>query len=133
MEQNAKDAAKMIINHISNAIENGKKTFMCPVCKHKNVCKKIEEVEERCSDFEDATLYQRYSSIHHFFQPIFDWIKFHYPAGEVKFIVDHNSAKMMIEHGPSVFSKDILGNTNFEKLNDNKENKEKENNKNDCK
>lgn len=98
------DAAKVAIE---NVIENNKKVFLCRSCAHKNVCKKIDEKEENCSDFMDATDYQKYASIYHFFDPIFDWMKFHYPAGDVKFIVDHNSAKMFLEYKPCVFSKEI--------------------------
>lgn len=123
MEINKNEIKETIMNKVSEYFENEKKTFFCPSCAHKNVCKKIEESDSQCSDFYDATTYQRYSSIYHFFQPIFDWIKFHYPAGEVKFIVDHNSAKMMIEHGPAVFSKEIQASVNFakEKLEDKKQ------------
>ena len=98
---------RKILGAVKNTMENSKKSFLCPICSHKNVCNKIEITEKQCADFVDATTYQRYSSIHHMFQPVFAWIKHHYPAGEVKFIVDHNSARMLIEHGPCVFSKEI--------------------------
>lgn len=98
------EAAKGVIE---NAIGNNKKVFFCRSCAHKNVCKKIEENEENCSDFMDDTDYQKYASIYHFFDPIFDWMKFHYPAGDVKFIVDRNSAIMFLEYKPCVFSKEI--------------------------
>ena len=101
MDENA------ILNAVKNKIENSKKAFLCRNCAHRNVCKKIEDKEEKCGDFMDATTYKQYASIYHFFDPIFDWIKFHYPAGEVKFIVDHNSAKMFLEYKPCVFSKEI--------------------------
>lgn len=96
-----------ILKAVQNAMENRKNTFLCRSCAHKNVCKRIEEKEENCSDFMDATTYKQYASIYHFFDPIFDWMKFHYPAGEVKFIVDNNSAKMFLEYKPCVFSKEI--------------------------
>lgn len=88
-------------------MQNSKSLFLCLNCEHRAVCKKIDEPAKECKEFMDATTYQRYSSINHFFQPVFDWIQYHYPAGEVKFIVDHNSAKMMIEHGPFVVDKTI--------------------------
>lgn len=90
-------------------MQNSKSLFLCLNCEHKAVCKKIDEPAKECKEFMDANTYQRYSSIDHFFQPIFDWIQYHYPAGEVKFILDHNSAKMMIEHGPFVVDKSIMG------------------------
>lgn len=107
-----------ILKALNNAVKRGKQTFLCPSCAHRDVCKNIDEEGEKCGDFLDGTSYQRYSSIHHFFQPIFDWIKFHYPAGEILFIVDHNSAKMMIEHRTSVYSKEI---TNFGIISKNEE------------
>lgn len=113
MDENVKKGIDIIKEHLDNFAQNGKKTFFCPNCAHKNVCKKIDEVSEQCADFSSATTYQRYSSIYHLFQPIFDWIKFHYPAGEVKFIVDHNSARMVIEHGPFVTSKEFQGSIDF--------------------
>lgn len=96
-----------VVGTINEAMENSKSIFFCPNCAHKTVCKKIDKPEEDCKDFMDATTYKQYSSIYHFFQPIFDWINFHYPAGEVKFVVDHNSAKMFIEHGPFVASEEL--------------------------
>lgn len=97
------------IKQAQEAMENSKAIFLCPSCAHKDVCKKADEPARECNDFMSATGYQQYGSINHFFQPIFDWIQYHYPAGEVKFIVDYNSAKMMIEHGPFVVDKSIMG------------------------
>lgn len=91
----------------NEALENGKKAFLCPACAHKDVCSKIDEPSRQCENFLDATEPLRYPSIYHMFQPIFDWLKYHYPSGEVKFIVDQSSAKMFIEHGPSAYSKEI--------------------------
>lgn len=107
MDDNVKKGIEMMQGYLNDFAQNSKKLFLCQNCTHKNVCKKVEEQDKECADFSDATTYQRYSSIYHFFQPIFDWMKFHYPAGEVKFIVDHNSAKMMLEHGIFVASKEL--------------------------
>lgn len=81
--------------------------IMCESCAHKNVCKKIEDKKEKCDDFLNGGAYKVYGNIYDMFQPIFDWIKVHYPAGEVKFVVDYNSAKMYQEHGPFVVSKEL--------------------------
>lgn len=102
-----KKSAEVISRFVRAAAENSKKVFLCSNCEHKDVCRKIDDPEEGCKDFMDATTYKQYASIYHFFQPIFDWIKFHYPAGEVKFLVDQNSARMLIEHGPFVVSKEL--------------------------
>lgn len=96
-----------VIGGVSEAMKDSKSFFLCPNCSHKDVCKKRDKPDRQCNDFMDATTFKQYASIYHFFQPIFDWLKFHYPAGEVKFIVDGTSAKMVLEHGPSVFSKEI--------------------------
>lgn len=102
-----KKSAEAISKFVNGVAENSKKVFLCFNCEHKAVCRKMDDPEEGCEDFMDATTYKQYASIYHFFQPIFDWIKFHYPAGEVKFLVDHNSARMLIEHGPFVASKEL--------------------------
>lgn len=106
------EVAKAVIDQFEKTMNamsagNSKAAFLCPCCSHKAVCKEIETPSEKCEHFADATTYQRYPSIYHFFQPIFDWINFHYPTHDVKFIVDHNSARMMLEHGPCAFSKEI--------------------------
>lgn len=92
---------------INKAMENSKAIFFCPNCIHKNVCKKLDETGKECADFMSASTYKQYGSVYSLFQPVFEWIKFHYPAGEVRFIVDHNSARMMIDHGPFVLSKEL--------------------------
>ncbi len=107
-EKKTYDAKKeYLINSLTNAICNGKKTYLCPNCEHKDVCSKIEEPEDECKYFLDGSISKKYNSIYHLFQPIFDWIKTHYPVGEVKFIVDHNSARMVLDHGPLVLDKGL--------------------------
>lgn len=84
-------------------------TFMCPQCAHENVCSKKGNTEIPCKDFLVNGNYKRYGNINDLFQPIFDWIQYHYPSGEVIFIVDKNSAKMHLEHGVNAYSKEIYG------------------------
>lgn len=96
-----------VVEKVTEAMTNSKQFFLCKNCKHRAVCKKIEEEGAQCKDFLDAETYKVYASIYSMFQPIFDWLKFHYPSGEVKFVVDRTSAKMHLEHGPAVFSKEL--------------------------
>lgn len=96
-----------VVEKVTEAMTNSKKFFLCQNCKHKVVCKKIEDEEDQCKDYLSAETYKMYASIYSMFQPIFDWLKFHYPSGEVKFVVDRTSAKMCLEHGPAVFSKEL--------------------------
>lgn len=103
----SKNVAESIIENVTEALTSSKKFFLCRHCKHERVCKKIEDEEMQCEDFLNSGDYKTYGNIYSFFQPIFDWLKFHYPAGEVKFVVDRTSAKMYLEHGPAAFSKEI--------------------------
>lgn len=83
----------------------------CKSCAHNNVCKKIEErkdTTELCTDFLNAGNYKTYGNIYDMFQPIFDWIEFHYPSHDVKFIVDYASAQMYIEHKVYAFKKNMV-------------------------
>lgn len=86
----------------------------CSKCKHKEVCSLRENYEKNhkldepfCIHFLSADTYKTYSSVNDLFLPIFDWMQYHYPHGEVKFIVDNRSAQMLIEHGVNAFSRDI--------------------------
>lgn len=92
---------------MADGMTDSKRYFLCRQCKHKEVCKKIDEPEARCEHFLDSATHKAYASIYSMFQPVFDWLAFHYPAGGVKFIVDQTSAKMYQEHGPAAFSKEI--------------------------
>lgn len=80
--------------------------FMCNACVHKNVCK-LKGSAEKCDDYLCVKNPKEYSHIYEMFEPIFGWLKTHYPAGGVRFVVDSNSAIMIQEHGVSVFSKEI--------------------------
>lgn len=103
-----------------------KRTFYCPKCSHKNVCKKIDVPGSACEDFINGQSYMEYPSIYQLFQPIFDWINYHYRSANVTFVVDHNSAKMYIENGPFVFDKRLTNNTSFTHMqNKTEEDKEK--------
>lgn len=75
----------------------------CGFCAHKNVCKHADEMPERCENFKTEPNYKIHGNIDQLFQPIFKWIQFHYPAGGVCFYVDHDTAKMKIDHGPYIF------------------------------
>lgn len=92
---------------IAKAMENSKKIFLCSHCQHAEVCKIMEEQGDKCQHFLNSGAYKTYGNIYTMFQPIFDWMNFHYPAGEVKFVVDNTSAKMYQEHGPFVVSKKL--------------------------
>lgn len=125
------DAKKMVMDGIQNAFYKSKQTFLCANCTHKKVCKKIDDEGDKCEDFLSDSTYKSYPSIYNMFQPIFDWLNFHYPHGELKFIVDSNSAYMYQEHGPSIFSKSLsLENVawnGFSRLNEVKSEQVKEN------
>lgn len=101
------DEMNEIYEKVVNAMQNSKKLFLCSHCQHKEVCKNIDQPDDKCPHFLNAGTYKTYGNIYTMFQPIFDWLNFHYPAGEVKFIVDNNSAKMYQEHGPFVASKQL--------------------------
>lgn len=75
----------------------------CKQCSHRDVCKKIEEPKTTCEHFTNIENYKTYGSIYNMFQPIFNWLKIHYPSGEVKFLVDQTSATMYFEHGKTIF------------------------------
>ena len=78
---------------------------MCLRCLHKNVCAIKNRAEIPCKEFLENDDYKTYGNVYNLFQPIFDWIQYHYPSGEVIFIVDKNSAKMHLEHGVSAYCK----------------------------
>lgn len=96
-------------------LEEVKETVMqifslCRKCKHKDVCKYLQEREgqaEPCKDFLNAGDYKTYGNIYSFFQPIFDWLSFHHPSGDVKFVVERSAAKMYLEHCPFVASEEL--------------------------
>lgn len=84
----------------------------CGNCIHKKVCA-IVGTESDCFEHIYNVDSQRYGDITALFQPIFEWIKTHYP-NDVKFIVDKNSAQLMMEH-KTFFSDEItsIGNKIF--------------------
>lgn len=102
------DNTNQIYEKVADAIKNSKKLFLCSHCQHKEVCKNIEELDDKCPHFLNSGTYKTYGNIYTMFQPIFDWLNFHYPAGEVKFVVDNTSARMYQEHGPFVASKQLV-------------------------
>lgn len=83
---------------------------LCRKCKHENVCKYLQERDgqaESCKDFLNAGDHKTYGNIYSLFQPIFDWLNYHHPHGEVKFVVSNTSAQMYLEHGPFVASEEL--------------------------
>lgn len=104
MENEVKITPEYVAEGIKNLFS------ICPDCVKNDVCKiKDEPQNEMCPYFVNACNYKRYGNIYDMFQPIFDWLKFHYPAGEVYFWVDNNSAKMMQNYRVVAFSKEITG------------------------
>lgn len=97
---------KKVANELISGFFNGLFS-MCKECVKYDVCKlkDADNFESDCKHFQNAMNYKRYGNIHDMFQPIFDWLKFHYPAGEVHFLVDGDQAMMIQEHGTSVFNK----------------------------
>lgn len=99
---------------IEKCLQNFILTSACTRCSHKEVCslkdkyeKNYIETHDFCKHFIDSIGYKTYSSIYDMFLPIFDWLKYHYPSGEARFIVEQNKAQMVLEHGVSAFSKEI--------------------------
>ena len=43
-----------------------------------------------------------YGNIYELFQPIFDWMSYHYPSNEATFVVTRGGAQMFINHGPQI-------------------------------
>lgn len=78
---------------------------MCSRCSHKDVCKYTEETRETCDTFKLDLDYKIYGSIYDLFQPIFDWMKHHYPSGGITFYIEAGKAQMYIEHKVTAFDK----------------------------
>lgn len=78
---------------------------VCFDCAHKDVCKNADENPETCEAHKRDLDYTCYNSINEMFQPIFDWMKYHYPAGGITFHVEQGKAQMNIEHRVTVFDK----------------------------
>lgn len=84
-------------------------SFPCKFCDHKNVCKKINEKrEEDCKNFIESPNYKNYSDINRFFEPIFEWMSYHYPSEGIVFIVNKDIAQMHLPYGASVVSKRLM-------------------------
>lgn len=81
---------------------------MCNECVHKQVCKFADDSREKCHDYKHELNYRRYADIYQMFQPIFDWMKYHYPAGGVTFYVENNKAQMHLNYGVSAYSNEIM-------------------------
>lgn len=97
-ERSVEAVAKLIADSLSDS----KNMNMCPCCSHKDVCKFVGEPGRSCDKFINDGAYKRYGNIYDMFDGIFDWLKFHYPHGEVYFVVDSTRAKMYQEHGPHI-------------------------------
>lgn len=84
-----------------------KRQTLCNACAHKEICKMVDDSPVPCEHYSNAEIYKVYPSIYDLFEPIFNWIETHYPSHEVRFIVDHSSAQMYIEHKVAAYSKEI--------------------------
>ncbi len=104
-----KRSTEEVAQRIGEALKNSKGMFLCPSCAHKDVCKFAENPEASCDKFLNAGTYERYGNIYSMFDPIFDWLKFHYPHGEVYFVVENTRARMYQEHGPYVSDRETRG------------------------
>lgn len=95
-----KETAKQILNFAFGWANK------CNSCIHKDVCKHMDDSpKDNCDFYKYHANPKRHGDISEFFYPIFEWLEFHYPSGEVYFHVDHNSAKMLQEYRVSVYSK----------------------------
>lgn len=90
----------------------------CENCIHNKVCT-IVGTELDCFEHIYNADPQRYGDITALLQPIFEWIKTHYP-NDGKFVVDKNSAQLIMEH-KTFFSNEI---TSIENMIFNQEQKE---------
>lgn len=90
-----------------------KQMVLCKKCLHRDVCGLKDSEEQSCDDFLSDGNYKNYGSIYSLFDPIFSWLKFHYPAGDVKFLVDSTSAIMYLEHGVAAYSEEIRNAVKF--------------------
>lgn len=94
-----------VMNKINDIQKNGKGVFLCPVCAHKDVCALKEKKENGCAHFSDVSSYKKYYSIHSMFQPIFDWLNFHYPSTDAIFIIEKRKAQLHIPYDICEFEK----------------------------
>lgn len=101
MEQKDKQNTQeqFTVEQVSEAFTNLFNSSMCGDCIKNDVCKIKGTPESKCcKSFYNSMNWKRYGNIYAMFNPIFEWMKFHYPSGEVYFLVDSNSAKMLQEH-----------------------------------
>ena len=76
----------------------------CQNCVHDSICEKERQAKE-CNHHIYNADPNRYGDMQHLIDPIFEWLKCHYPNDTYIFI-DKNKATIMIEHG-GYFSKEI--------------------------
>lgn len=102
MEQNNKNETQITPEKVAQAIENF--FSICGGCIKSDVCKIKGTPESKCcKSFYSNMNHKQYGKIYDMFNPIFEWMNYHYPSGEIYFLVDKNSAKMLQEHGAHVF------------------------------
>lgn len=94
-----------VMNKINDIQNNGKLVFLCPECIHNDVCALKEHGGNRCEHFSEKSNYKKYYSIHSMFQPIFDWLGFHYPSTDAIFIVEKRKAQLHIPYDICEFEK----------------------------
>lgn len=104
------DIMKMI------AEELGRSVSECKRCIHKDVCGKKENgFKQDCENYKSDLNPQIFGNIHEMFDPVFEWMKIHYPTNEVRFVVDYSAAKMYIEHGVPIFDNKLRSIGDLEK------------------
>lgn len=81
---------------------------LCSQCEHKEVCKYYDESKDKCENFKERMNYKLHRSIEEMFVPIFKWMQFHYPAGNVTFYVEPRRAQMHLDYNVAVYDKSLL-------------------------
>lgn len=99
---------EMEVDELKTALNKTiKHEMVCKNCAHKNVCKLIDTDNSPCAEYLNNGSHEIYGHIYDMFEPIFKWLKKHYPSGGVRFVVEQNKAQMYLEHGVSVYSKEL--------------------------
>lgn len=79
----------------------------CEKCQHKNVCGKKDSEEPDCVDYFPKHGHECYGNIYEMFDPIFEWMEYHYPSTDIQFVVEKSKATLYMEHKVTAFSKTI--------------------------
>ena len=87
-------------------------------CVHMNVCQKFQigmTKDCKCHIYDASP--QRYGDFQELIEPIYKWLKIHYP-NEAKLLIDYDSCELLINHR-SYFSERIRGKTLTEAFKEN--------------